>query len=294
MKIKTSIGRKIFVVCNTIILILLAVCCIIPFINIIAVSFSDQISVTSGQVTFWPKNFTLVSYKHILDRSAFWQSFTIAVIRTVLGTLVNLIFIILTAYPLSKSNDKLLGRSVYAWYFFVCMLVSGGLIPSYILISSLGMKNTLWALILPVGMPAFHLVLMLNFFRQIPGELEEAALVDGAGHLRILVQVYLPVSIPSIATITLFSMVNHWNSWFDGLLYINKPNLMPLQTYLRNAILTVSASAASQMNPELMKLTSDRALKCAQVIISCIPILCVYPFLQRFFVTGLVVGSVKG
>lgn len=294
MKIKTSMSRKIFVVFNTIVLTLLAVSCIVPFINVIAISFSDQISVTSGQVSFWPKNFTLASYKYILQRSAFWQAFLIAVERTVLGTAVNLILITLTAYPLSKSNDKLLGRSVYAWFFFLCMLVSGGLIPSYILISSLGLKNTIWALILPVGMPAFNLVLMLNFFRQVPVELEEAALVDGAGHLRILVQIYLPVSIPSIATITLFCMVNHWNSWFDGLLYINKPNLMPLQTYLRNAILTISASAATQLDPEMMKFTSDRALKCAQVIISCIPILCVYPFLQRFFVSGLVLGGVKG
>lgn len=294
MKIKTSTGRKVFVVVNAVVLTLLAVICIIPFINVIAVSFSDQISVTSGLVTFWPVNFTLTSYKYILQRTAFWQAFLIAIERTVLGTAVSLFFTILTAYPLSKSNDKLLGRSVYAWFFFLCMLISGGLIPSYILISSLGLKNTIWALILPVGMPAFNLVLMLNFFRQIPEELEEAALVDGAGHLRILVQVYLPVSIPSIATITLFCMVNHWNSWFDGLLYINNPSLMPLQTYLRNAILTISASSATQMNPELMKLTSDRSLKCAQVIISCIPILCVYPLLQRFFVTGLTLGSVKG
>ena len=262
MKIKTSMSRKVFVVINTMVLVLLAVSCIIPFINIIAVSLSDQISVTSGQVSFWPKGFTLASYNYILRRSA--------------------------------TYDKLLGRSVYAWYFFICMLVSGGLIPAYILVSSLGLKNTIWSLILPVGMPVFNLVLMLNFFRQVPIELEEAALVDGAGHLRVLVQIYLPVSIPSIATITLFCMVNHWNSWFDGLLYINKPNLVPLQTYLRNAILTISASAAAQLDPELQKFTSDRALNCAQVIISCIPILCAYPFLQRFFVTGLVLGSVKG
>ena len=294
MKIRTSRSRKVFVAVNTVVLILLAASCIIPFVNIIAISFSDQISVTSGQVSFWPKGFTLASYKYILRRSAFWQAFLIAVERTLLGTAVNLVLTTLTAYPLSKSNDKLLGRSVYAWYFFFCMLVSGGLIPAYILVSSLGLKNSMWALILPVGMPVFNLVLMLNFFRQVPVELEEAALVDGAGHMRVLLQIYLPVSIPSIATITLFCMVNHWNSWFDGLLYINKPNLVPLQTYLRNAILTVSASAETQLDPEMQKFTSDRSLKCAQVIISCIPILSVYPFLQRYFVTGLVLGSVKG
>ena len=178
MKIRTSRSRKVFVAVNTVVLILLAASCIIPFVNIIAISFSDQISVTSGQVSFWPKGFTLASYKYILRRSAFWQAFLIAIERTALGTAVNLLLTTLTAYPLSKSNDKLLGRSVYAWYFFFCMLVSGGLIPAYILVSSLGLKNSMWALILPVGMPVFNLVLMLNFFRQVPVELEEAALVD--------------------------------------------------------------------------------------------------------------------
>ncbi len=294
MRIKTSVSRKIFVVFNAVALTLLAVSCIVPFVNVIAISFSDQISVTSGQVSFWPKNFTLASYNYILRRTAFWQAFLISVERTVLGTAVNLVLTILTAYPLSKRNNQLRGRSLYSWFFFICMLVSGGLIPSYILISNLGLKNSMLALILPVGMPVFNLVLMLNFFRQVPVEMEEAALVDGAGHLRTLVQIYVPVSIPSIATIALFCMVNHWNSWFDGQLYINKPDLVPLQTYLRNAILTVSASAASQMDPEMAKFTSDRSLKCAQVIVSCIPILCAYPSLQRFFISGLVLGSVKG
>ena len=294
MRIKTSVSRKIFVVFNAVALTLLAVSCIVPFVNVIAISFSDQISVTSGQVSFWPKNFTLASYNYILRRTAFWQAFLISVERTVLGTAVNLVLTILTAYPLSKRNNQLRGRSLYSWFFFICMLVNGGLIPSYILISNLGLKNSMLALILPVGMPVFNLVLMLNFFRQVPVEMEEAALVDGAGHLRTLVQIYVPVSIPSIATIALFCMVNHWNSWFDGLLYINKPDLVPLQTYLRNAILTVSASAASQMDPEMAKFTSDRSLKCAQVIVSCIPILCAYPSLQRFFISGLVLGSVKG
>lgn len=294
MRIKTSVSRKIFVVFNAVVLTLLAVSCIVPFVNVIAISFSDQISVTSGQVSFWPKNFTLASYNYILRRTAFWQAFLIAIERTVLGTAVNLVLTILTAYPLSKRNNQLRGRSLYSWFFFICMLVSGGLIPSYILISNLGLKNSMLALILPVGMPVFNLVLMLNFFRQVPVEMEEAALVDGAGHLRTLVQIYVPVSIPSIATIALFCMVNHWNSWFDGLLYINKPDLVPLQTYLRNAILTVSASAASQMDPEMAKFTSDRSLKCAQVIVSCIPILFAYPSLQRFFISGLVLGSVKG
>ena len=294
MKIKTSMSRKVFVVINTMVLVLLAVSCIIPFINIIAVSLSDQISVTSGQVSFWPKGFTLASYNYILRRSAFWQAFLIAIERTALGTAVNLLLTTLTAYPLSKSNDKLLGRSVYAWYFFICMLVSGGLIPAYILVSSLGLKNTIWSLILPVGLPVFNLVLMLNFFRQVPQELEEAAMIDGAGHIRTLVQIYLPVSIPSIATIALFCIVGHWNAWFDGMIYMTSLTKIPLQTYLRTIIIDMKVADMTADDYELYAMLSDRTVKCSQIIVATIPILCVYPFLQRYFVTGIVLGSVKG
>lgn len=294
MKVQQSRERKAFLILNTAFLCLLAFICIVPFINVIALSLSDKISVSAGLVTFWPKNFTLASYNYLIRRSAFWRAFGMAIYRTTLGTAVNLILITLTAYPLSKSSDKLRFRTGFAWFFFTAMLVSGGLIPSYILISNLGLKNTIWSLILPVSLPAFNLVLMLNFFRQIPSELEEATLIDGAGHIRVLLQIYIPISMPSIATIALFCMVNHWNSWFDGLLYINNPNLLPLQTYLRNAIMNMDTSDMAMLDPEIVKQISDRSLKCAQVIISCIPILCAYPFLQRYFVTGIVLGSVKG
>lgn len=294
MKSKASPSRRIFVAVNGVVLVLLALICILPFVNAIAISLSDKLNVSAGNVTFWPINLTLSSYKYLLGRAAFWRAFLVAVERAILGTSFNLIMIILTAYPLSKDNSKLRFRTVYVWYFFICMLIGGGLIPTYILISSLNLKNTIWVLILPVGLPIFNLVLMLNFFRQVPQEMEEAALVDGAGHWRILLQIYLPVSLPSIATIALFCLVMHWNSWFDGLLYIDNPSLLPLQTYLRNAIISIGASKTAMMNPELLKLTSDRTLKCAQVIITCIPILCAYPFLSKYFVTGLVLGSVKG
>lgn len=294
MKIRETPGRIAFRAVNAAVLILLALLCIIPFINVIAMSLSDRISVSSGVVTFWPVNFTVGSYSYLLRRAAFWQAFAIAVYRTALGTTVNLVLITMTAYPLSKPSEKLKGRTAYAWYFFITMLISGGLIPSYILITNLGLKNTIWALIWPVSLPVFYLMLMLNFFREVPVEMEEAALIDGASHARILAQIYIPVSMPSIATIALFCMVMHWNSWFDGLLYIDSPSLVPLQTYLRNAILNMNTSDMAMMDPELLKQTSDRSLKCAQVIITCIPILCAYPFLQRYFVSGIVLGSVKG
>lgn len=294
MRIKESKSRILFRCVNVTVLILLALSCLLPFVNAIAISLSEDQYVSAGRVLFWPKGFTTVSYRYLINRDSFWDSFRISIIRCVLGTAITLVLVMLTAYPLSKDRSKLKGRSLYSWYFFITMLVSGGMIPLYLLINSLKMRNTIWSLVLPGALPAYYVVLMLNFFRQIPIELEEAATIDGAGHLRTLFQVYIPVSLPSLATITLFSLVGHWNNWFDGTIYISQPDKLPLMTFLRNAVSNLNMSEMTSADMELMKLLSDRSLKCAQIITATIPILCVYPFLQRYFVKGMVVGSVKG
>lgn len=294
MRIKESKSRILFRCVNVTVLILLALSCLLPFVNAIAISLSEEQYVSAGRVLFWPKGFTTVSYRYLINRDSFWNSFRISIIRCVLGTAITLVLVMLTAYPLSKDRSKLKGRSLYSWYFFITMLVSGGMIPLYLLINSLKMRNTIWSLVLPGALPAYYVVLMLNFFRQIPIELEEAATIDGAGHLRTLFQVYIPVSLPSLATITLFSLVGHWNNWFDGTIYISQPDKLPLMTFLRNAVSNLNMSEMTSADMELMKLLSDRSLKCAQIITATIPILCVYPFLQRYFVKGMVVGSVKG
>ena len=234
------------------------------------------------------------AYTYILTRASFWTSFRTSILRVLLGGGLNLFFIILTAYPLSKSNDKLHFRNVYTWYFFITMLVSGGMIPNYLLIAKLGLRDTLWSLVLPGALPVFNLVLMLNFFRQVPTALEEAALIDGASHLRTLVQIYLPVSLPAIATITLFCIVNHWNAWFDGMIYITTPSRVPMQTYLRSILIDMNVADMSADDYELYAMLANRTVKCSQIIVATIPILCVYPFLQRYFVSGIVLGSVKG
>lgn len=294
MRIKEQKSRILFRCVNVTVLILLALSCLLPFVNAIAISLSEDQYVSAGRVLFWPKGFTTVSYRYLINRDSFWNSFRISIIRCVLGTAITLVLVMLTAYPLSKDRSKLKGRSLYSWYFFITMLVSGGMIPLYLLINSLKMRNTIWSLVLPGALPAYYVVLMLNFFRQIPIELEEAATIDGAGHLRTLFQVYIPVSLPSLATITLFSLVGHWNNWFDGTIYISQPDKLPLMTFLRNAVSNLNMSEMTSADMELMKLLSDRSLKCAQIITATIPILCVYPFLQRYFVKGMVVGSVKG
>lgn len=293
-RIKDSPGRVAFRVVNTAVLILLTLVCLLPFINVIAMSFSSNYYVTTNAVTFWPKGFTLNAYQYILTRKTFWTSFQFSILRVLLGTAVNLSLIILTAYPLSKDRSKLRFRGVYTWYFFITMLVGGGMIPNYLLISNLGLRDSIWSLILPGALPIFNLVLMLNFFRQVPQELEEASMIDGAGHLRTLIQIYLPVSVPSIATIALFCIVGHWNAWFDGMIYMTSLTKIPLQTYLRTIIIELNVADMSADDYELYALLADRTVKCSQIIVATLPILCVYPFLQRYFVSGIVLGSVKG
>lgn len=293
-RIQESTGRKVFRVVNVIVLILLALICLLPFVNVIAISFSDSFYVDSNQVYFWPKGWTTSAYTYILTRASFWSSFRTSILRVLLGGSLNLFFIILTAYPLSKSNDKLHFRNMYTWYFFITMLVSGGMIPNYLLIAKLGLRDSIWSLVLPGALPVFNLVLMLNFFRQVPTALEEAALIDGAGHLRTLVQIYLPVSLPAIATITLFCIVSHWNAWFDGMIYITSPSKVPMQTYLRSVLIDMNMADMSADDYELYATLANRTVKCSQIIVATIPILCVYPFLQRYFVSGIVLGSVKG
>lgn len=293
-KIKTSFSRKLFNVFNLLVLTLLMVSCFLPFVYVAAVSFSDKIYVQAGQVNFLPKGFNTLSYQYLINKIAFWRAFGISILRTVLGTLVNLLLIILTAYPLSKSDTKLTGRSFYTWFFFITMLVSGGMIPNFVLVGQLGLRDNILSLILPGALPVFNLVLMINFFRQVPIEMEEAAMIDGASHVKILAQIYVPLSKAAMATISLFCMVNHWNAWFDGMIYMKSPEKLPLQTYLRNVILKMDMSQMTGDDYGLLQMLSNDSIKCTQIVVAVIPILCVYPFLQKYFVKGIVLGGVKG
>ena len=293
MKIESK-GVKIFRVFNVMILTALALLCLLPFLNVLALSFSDKIAAASGVVTFWPVNFTLDAYKYVIEQEAFWRSFLISIERVVLGGGLGIFLTVLCAYPLSKSSQVFKMRTVYVWYFFITMLFSGGLIPGYVVISALHLKNTIWALVLPGAVSAYNILLMLNFYRQLPHELEEAAFIDGAGHFRTWFNVYLPCSVPSIATISLFTIVGQWNAWFDGIIYMNKPDQYPLQSYLNTIIIDAASLTAGTFDYQLINLISDRTVKCAQIFVSMVPILILYPFLQRYFVKGMVMGSVKG
>ena len=294
VRVRESLGSRIFTIINGLFLVLLALMCVLPLVNILAVSLSSNAAATAGLVKLWPVEFTLKSYEYVAKRAAFWRSLGVTLLRCLLGVSLNVLMCILTAYPLSKDNQKLRARTVYTWFFFITMLVNGGLIPQYMTIKSVGILGTIWALVLPGALPVFSMVLMLNFFRAIPEELEEAAFMDGASHWSILMKIYVPLSKASIATICLFALVYHWIFWFDGIIMMNKPDQYPLQSYLHTIIIQGDTSVNSTTDWQTMALISDRTVKCAQIFLSTLPIVAAYPFLQRYFVKGMVMGSVKG
>ncbi|MGG1634598.1 carbohydrate ABC transporter permease [Paenibacillus sp. FSL K6-3182] len=283
---------KLFTVINYTFLAILSIACIIPLIHILAVSFSGKAAANANLVGLLPVQFTVEAYSKTLENENFIRSLWVAVQRTTLGTLISMVLVTLAAYPLSKEAHHFKRRSIYTWFFVFTMLFSGGLIPFYILIQKLNMMNTLWVLIIPGAVSVWNMILLLNFFRGVPKDLEEAAFIDGAGHLRTLFSIYLPVSMPAIATLSLFSMVGHWNSWFDGLIFMTDHKNYPLATFLQTIIVQQDFSKVT-VRPEDLENISQRTVKAAQIFIGMAPILLVYPFLQRFFVKGIVLGAVK-
>lgn len=285
-------------IANFIIYLLLALSaltCLLPLLNTVAVSFSDKAAAMSGQVFLWPVNPTLASYRAILEDQQFFRSFWNSIVRVVVGGTVNVVLTILMAYPLSKSPKYFPQKNIYMWFVVFCMLFNGGLIPTYLLIYNLHIMDTIWALVLPGAVPVFNVIILMNFFKGIPDELDEAARIDGANPWIIMIRIFVPLAIPSIATITLFSIVGHWNAFFDGMIYINTRAKIPLQTYLQS--LMVEIRDTTNMTPDEIKRMnemSSRAFNAAKVFVAMVPVLVVYPFLQKYFVSGLVMGSVKG
>ncbi len=268
--------------------------CLAPLVHTVAISFSDKSAAAAGMVTFYPVGFNLYSYKLLLDDRNFFAAFGVSVQRVLLGCFINYLITVLMAYPLSKNNKLFPGRNAYMWFVIFTMLFSGGLVPWYMTINTLGLINSIWALVLPTAVPVFNVVLLMNFFRGIPKELDEAGIVDGAGPWYMLFKIYVPVSLPALATITLFTIVGHWNSFFDGLILMNKPEKYPLQTYIQQ--LVVALRDTSTMDPEQIKRLSqisNKTLNAAKILISMIPIVAIYPFLQRYFIHGIVLGAVK-
>lgn len=290
---KISWPYRLFLVFNHTFLTALAILCIIPLIHMFAVSLSSNSAATAGEVFLWPVEYTLKSYEFVVSESSFMKAFGVTLQRVVLGVAINMLITVMVAYPLSKDASALTGRTVYVWIFVFTMLFNGGIVPNYMTMRMLGLLDTIWVLVLHVAVPVYNIVIMLNFFRNLPKELEEAALMDGAGHWTIMRRIYVPLSNASIATVTLFSIVMHWNAWFDGILFMNSPDKYPLQSYLYTMVVGLQTIINSSTDMELLELVSDRTAKAAQLFVGALPVLLVYPFIQKHFTKGIVLGSVK-
>ncbi|RAV21708.1 carbohydrate ABC transporter permease [Paenibacillus contaminans] len=286
-------GRLTFTVFNYLFLGALSLMCILPMIHILALSFSSGSAAAAGKVTLWPVEFTTVAYQNIMSKPQYFTAFLVTLKRVALGTSISMLLTVLAAYPLSKETSHFKFRTVYAWYFVITILFGGGLIPWYMTIKATGLMDTIWALVLPGAVPVFNVILLLNFYRGLPKELEESAKIDGANHFVTLFKIYLPLSTPALATIGLFTIVGHWNSWFDGLILMNRPENYPLQTFLQTIIIKKDFRFISSEELDILRQLSDRTSTAAQIFVAAFPILIVYPFLQRFFIKGIVMGSVK-
>lgn len=286
---RTHLSRKIFVLCNTIFLILVALLCFLPLVNLFAISLSGKSAANSGLVTFWPVDFTTLAYIKTFHNSNFIRSLVISFLRTGAGTLFGMFVITTAGYALSK---EFRGRTVLMWFFVFTMLFGGGLIPSYLVNTSLGLKNNFLVYILPGAFSCYNLILIMNFFKSIPRALEEAALIDGASFFKVLWKIYLPLSKAGLATVALFIMVGNWNEWFTGILYMSDTKNYPLASFLQ-VIVVQGNQQDLALDPTSAAAMSERTIKAAQVFIGALPILLVYPFLQKYFVTGIVMGAVK-
>ena len=276
--IPPSRGERVFEGINLFILIILGALMLFPFLNLLAKSFSSTTAITTGQVLFLPVDFQLGTYKYVMNESQFWDSLKVSLIITIGGTAGSMLVSCLTAYPLSKT--WLYGRKPLILFFVFTMLFSGGMVPAYLLMRTLNLINTIWVLFIPFLLSVYNMILLKNFFEEIPQEVEESAQLDGASNVRILVSIVLPMSLPAMATIGLFYAVGYWDNYMNGLLYITTPSLRPLQTYLYQVVTEA--------------INVDEALSMDAQENACIPIMCVYPFLQKYFVKGMRVGSVKG
>lgn len=289
-----TLGSRTFDVINIALLGLLMVSCLYPIWYTFCVSISDKSAANAGLVTIYPIGFSIAPYKEIISDHLFFNSFWISIERTVLGTLFSMLISVLMAYPLARPKREFKLRNMFMWILVFCMLFNGGLIPWYLTIQQYHLINSIWALVLGGGVPIFNVILVMNFFRNLPKELQEAAVVDGAGPWSILFKIYIPCSIPVLAAVGLFISVYHWNEFFNGLVLMNTSNKYPLQTYIQQ--LVVNIPTGTSLTPDQYKKLSElsnRTLNAAKVFIAMVPMLVVYPFLQRYFVSGIMLGSVK-
>ncbi|CAM3840298.1 carbohydrate ABC transporter permease [Cohnella lubricantis] len=288
-----SLGGTLFDIFNYLLLSLIGIAAVLPFLYIVAGSFASDSELTRRAFFIIPQSFSVAAYKYIFSTDTVTHSIWNSLMITVGGTIVNLFFTVTMAYALAKRG--LMGRNLVLNLVIFSMLFSGGMIPTYLVVRELQLLDTFWALILPGAISAFNLIIVKNFFQEIPPELEEAARIDGCAEIGLLWRIVLPLSMPVLATFTLFYAVGHWNNFFSALLYINDPEKWPLQVMLRQIVLLsqMAAGSAQSVDYNYVK-EAEQSIKMAVIVVGTIPILLVYPFLQKHFAKGVLIGSVKG
>jgi putative aldouronate transport system permease protein len=288
--IKRSKGESVFEIFNFIFLAVVSAAMIFPILHVAAQSFSSDVAISRGDVGLWPVEFTLSNYAIVLNDTSVWRSFLISVFVTVVGTGINLIATASLAYPLSRNEYR--GRKAILMLVLVTFIFSAPLIPNYLLIKSLNMLDTVWALIIPGAISAYNLFIMRSFFMNLPNEIIDSARIDGCGELRIISSIVLPLSKPVMATMGLFYAVAHWNSYSSALYYINSRQLFPLQVRLREIVITDQMGEMDTTFENLANM-SPEGIKMATIVIATLPIILVYPFLQKYFIKGMLIGSIK-
>ncbi|GAA0376275.1 carbohydrate ABC transporter permease [Bacillus horti] len=292
MSIKDSPSRKLFLKINLTLLIVYSLIMLLPLLHVFAQSFSSSEAIDRGDVILWPIEFTFANYQYVFQDISIWRSFGVTIFITVVGTAINLLATASLAYPLSRK--EFIGRRYVLFMVLFTMIFSAPLIPTYLLVQKLGLLNSVWSLILPTAISAFNFFVMRSFFIQIPSELIDSSRIDGCGELRILFKIILPLSKPALATLAIFYAVFHWNTYFNALMYIENRRLYPLQVKLREMIVddTLVADPTSDMFSSMLS-SSPEGIKMATIVVATIPILAIYPFLQKFFIKGFMLGGIK-
>jgi ABC-type glycerol-3-phosphate transport system permease component len=270
---------------------LFALIAILPFLNTIARSFSAEAPIVRGEVYIWPINPTLDAYRRLLGGGVFWRAYWNSFFITSVGTTIQMVMTLLAAYPLSR--PKLPGRGFFMALVIIQMIFPPGLIPIYLTIKSLGLLDTYWAVIIPYAINTFNLIVLIAYFRTLPSEMEEAAIIDGANDLQVLWYVMIPLCIPVIMTLTLFYIVEDWNMFLPAIFFINDGNKQPVQVILRDLIWSLQLQSQTASADQFQRMAGVEALKSASVLIAAIPMLLFYPFIQRYFIRGIMLGAVK-
>lgn len=285
-----TLSNRLIDFINYMLLFITGLVTVLPFIYVIAVSFTDPVEVAKGGIILFPKKFSLAAYEYIFSTNTLVRSLGVSIYITVVGTLINLVFTSLMAYPLAKKTLR--GRQAILIGVLFTMLFSGGMIPTYFVVKAAGLTNTLWSLMIPSAISAFNLIVLKNFFQNIPEGLEDSAKIDGCNDIGVLIRIVIPLSMPAMATFALFYAVGHWNTFFSAIIYINDNKLWPVQVLLREVVILAQSRIGDTDMDEMM--IQPLTIRMAVIVFATVPILLVYPFLQKHFTKGVLLGSVKG